>query len=221
MAATFPVANEMLRVPGGAEREPPQLLTGAGEAAMVKPSGSVSAKPRLVSAKLLVFKTVIVSMEVALSAIGLGEKALLKLTPPRLVREACAALELVAPLKVVTAAIGILFVKLPLTFIVTLRVKSQLAVAARLPPMNENVLEPGDPLNTPPHVPVFRLAGAAMYMPEGMVSAKAIPLRRALLGFVSLTSSVDAEPPKTVRGVKLLFTVTLRLATVNIAVAGN
>ena len=32
---------------------------------------------------------------------------------------------------------------------------------------------------------------------------------------------MDAEPPKTVRGVKLLFTVTLRLATVNIAVAGN
>ena len=163
---------------------------------------------------------VMVSMELAPSMIGLGEKFLLTLTPGRLVSEAAAAAVLLAPLDVVTAPIGIVFVRVPFTFVIALRVRSQLFVAAKLPPLNENELSPEFPVIVPPQVPVFRFAGAAIDIPAGRESVKAIPVRAALLGLVSVTSRTEEEPPYTSRGAKLLFTVIVKAVIVRLAVAG-
>lgn len=63
-AGTFPVVSAMLFVPAAAVRVPPQVLTGAGEAAITISPGSVSNTPdpgipkvpaTFVKAKLLLF----------------------------------------------------------------------------------------------------------------------------------------------------------------------
>ncbi len=58
------------------------------------------------------------------------------LAPGRLVNVAAASWGLLAPLKVVTAPAGIVFVRLPLTVMVALSVNVQLPPAGRLPPLN-------------------------------------------------------------------------------------
>lgn len=55
-----------------------------------------------------------------------------------------------------------------------------------------------DGVSVPPQVPVFRLSGAAMYIPDGRVSVNAMPVRMALFGLVRVMSRVDDEPPNTV-----------------------
>ena len=194
-------------MPATAEREPPQLLIGAGDAAITRPAVRISGNATAVSGVEPVFLMVRVSVETDPTGTGLGEKALLTLTPGRLVSVAWAAIGLLAPLNVVTAPIGMAFVRSPFTVVVALRVRVQVALAARLPPLNENVLAPETPVSVPPQLSVFRLAGVAMIMPAGMASVKAIPVRRALLGLVSWTLRVDTEPPYTSRGEKALFTV--------------
>ena len=88
---------------------------------------------------------------------------------------------------------------------VTLRVRSQDAGATgKVPPLYEKEVavngSPGVPagVSVPPQVLVLRLSGAAMYMPDGRVSVKAMPVRMALFGLVRLMSRVEDEPPNTV-----------------------
>jgi len=114
---------------------------------------------------------------------------------------------------------GITFVRFPLTFIVTLRVRVQLVLAGRNPPLNVNELFPGVPDNAPPHVPVFKFGGLARNIPTGIVSVKPIPTKSVLFGLINSTLMVDAEPPKTVSGSKPLTIPMERSATVIEAVA--
>lgn len=157
-----------------------------------------------------------VSVETPLGRIGLGEKALLTLAPGKLVREAEApGGGLVAPLNVVTAPAGIVFVSWPFTVVVTLRVRTQLAPAlpltSSLPPLNENELAPDVPVRVgvaprmPWQVPTLRLAGVAMIMLVGMVSVKAMPVSWVLLGLNNVILRVDEEPPYTFTGLKPLL----------------
>jgi len=151
--------------------------------------------------------------------IELEKKNLLTLTPGKLVREASAGSGLLVPLMVVTALAGIIFVRLPLTVIVTLRVSVQLLSAGKLPPLNEKVLDPGVPLSVPPQVPTLKFSGLARIIPVpgvvsiGILSVKAMPVNATLLEFINWILIVDAEPPKTVRGLKPFTTAMERLAT--------
>lgn len=135
---------------------------------------------------------------------GFGEKNLLMLAPGRLVREASTGSAFVTPSAVVTAPPGMVFVRLPFTVIVTLRVKVQLPRPGRLPPVNEKEFEPGVPLSTPPQIPTLKLSGLARIIPLGISSVKAIPVSGILPGLINWTLIVEAEPPKTVKGSKPL-----------------
>ena len=117
------------------------------------------------------------------------------LTPGRLVREASVGSGFVTPLKVVTDATGIRFVRLPLTVITTRKVKVQVVLGANVPPLNEKEVSPGFPVNTPPHVPTSKVTGLARRMPvpnNVMSSVNAIPVRGVLrLGLINWTLIVE------------------------------
>src|SRR5512134_1494849 len=117
---------------------------------------------------------VIVSVDAfpAPAKMGFSPKTLLMLAPGRLVNVADAACVLTAPLVLVTPPTGIVFVRLALTFIVTRRVKEQLADAARLPPLKEKDVAPGIALRTPPHVPTLGFAGLATVIPPSVPCGK-------------------------------------------------
>src|SRR5512138_1461392 len=116
---------------------------------------------------------------------GFGENALLTLAPGRLVSDARTGSALVTPFAVVTAPAGMVFVRLPFTVIVTLRVNVQVVSPGRLPPLNENEFEPGVPLRAPPHVPTSKLGESARIIPLGMLSVKAISVSVTLPGLIN------------------------------------
>ena len=144
---------------------------------------------------------------------------MLTLTPGKLVSEASAGSGLLVPLMVVTALAGMTLVRLPLTVMVTLRVSVQLLPAGKLPPLNEKVLAPGVPVSVPPQVPTLKFSGLARIIPVpgvvsiGILSVKATPFSATLLEFINWMLIVDAEPPKTVRGLKPFTTAMDRLET--------
>jgi len=86
-------------------------------------------------------------------------------------------------------------------------------LAAIVPPLNENDVAFGTATTVPPQVVVGE-AGAAMNIPAGKLSVNATPVKTALLGLERVRVRVEAEPPKTVFGEKLLLTLILREATV-------
>ena len=116
---------------------------------------------------------------------GLGEKNLLILAPARLVKVASAGSELLTPFVVVTAPAGMILVRFPLTFVVTLNVRVQVELAGRLPPLNEKEPSPGFPLNAPPQAPTEKLTGFARNIPVGMSSVNLMSVNCALLGLNS------------------------------------
>ena len=138
-----------------------------------------------------------VNAEYEPAAVGFGEKDLLTLAPGKFVNEAATGSAFVTPLFVVTAPAGIVFVKLPFTVIVALRVRVHLPKGGRLPPLKENELAPGTPLRVPPQVPTFRFTGLARIMPVGMLSVKAIPVNVVPSGLIKSILISEAEPPKT------------------------
>ena len=142
---------------------------------------------------------------------GLEEKNLLTLAPGKLVNEASAGSGLLTPFEVVTALAGMIFVRLPLTIIVALRVNVQVPVPERLPPLKEKEPAPGTPLSVPPHVPTLKFRGLARIMPVGMVSVKAMPVRATVPELINWMLIVEAAPPKTVSGSKPLTSVTDKL----------
>ncbi|MBV6466975.1 MAG: hypothetical protein PGMFKBFP_02304 [Anaerolineales bacterium] len=84
---------------------------------------------------LLVFLMVMVRTEGWVVRTVDGLKFLLMLTPGRLVREASVAKALETPLKVVTAPTGMRFVRFPLMSMTTRRVRVQVELAGRAPPL--------------------------------------------------------------------------------------
>ena len=132
---------------------------GAGGDAIAKPAGRLSINPTPVNGIVPVFLIVTVNNEYAPTATGLGAKNLLTLAPARLVNVASAGSGLLAPCCVDTAPAGMVFVKLPLTFIVTLIVSVHRLLAGRLPPLKVKVACPGVPVSVPPHVPTEKLGG--------------------------------------------------------------
>ena len=138
-----------------------------------------------------------VNAEYEPAAIGFGEKDLLRLAPGKFVNEAATGSAFVTPFVVVTAPAGIVFVRLPFTVMVALRVKVQVPKGGRLPPLNENELDPAVPLSVPPQVPTLKFTGLARIMPVGMLSVKAIPVNVAPSGLIKSRLMVEAEPPKT------------------------
>lgn len=145
---------------------------------------------------------------------------MLTLAPGRLVKEACEGWALVAPLKVVTELAPMVLVRFPLVVMVTLRVNVQFAPGFSCPPLKEKVLDPGMAVIEPPQVPTLRLAGLATIMPDGILSVKAMPFSTTLLGLTSCTLNVEAEPPKTVRGLNPFTTPIEMLPMVKLALAG-
>src|ERR1051326_843266 len=138
----------------------------------------------------------------------LEEKNLLTLAPGKLVNEASAGSGLLAPSEVVTALAGMIFVRLPLTVMVALRVNVQVPDAGRLPPLNEKELVPGTPLSVPPQVPTSKFRGLARIIPLGMLSVNAMPVNATVPGLINWILMVEAAPPKTVNGSKPLTKVT-------------
>lgn len=144
---------------------------------------------------------------------------MLTLAPGRLVKEACAGSGLLTPFAVVTALAGMIFVRLPLTVMVTLRVSVQLPPGGRLPPLNEKEFAPGAPLSVPPQAPTLKFSGLARIMPvpgtvsTGMLSVNVIAVSATLFGLIKWMLIVDAEPPKTVNGSKPLTRAMARLET--------
>lgn len=132
---------------------------------------------------------------------------MLTLAPGKLVNEASAGSGLLAPFKVVTALAGMIFVRLPLTIIVALRVNVQVPDAGRLPPLNEKELAPGDPSSVPPQVPTLKFRGLARIMPLGMLSVNAMPVSATVPGLINRMLIVEEAPPKTVNGSKPLTKV--------------
>ena len=152
---------------------------------------------------------------------GLEEKYLLTLAPGKLVNEASVGSGLVAPFKVVTALAGIIFVRLPLTVIVALRVNVQVPDAGRLPPLNEKELIPETPVSVPPQVPTLKFSGLARIIPLGILSVNAMPVNATVPGLINWILIVEAAPPKTVNGSKPLTKVIDKLllpVTVNVEV---
>src|SRR5688572_23195340 len=156
---------------------------------------------------------------------GLEEKNLLTLAPGKLVNEASAWSGLLAPSKVVTVFAGIVFVRLPLTVMATLRVSVHLLPAGKLPPLNEKELSPEVPLSFPLQVPTLKFRGLARIIPGGILSVNAIPVSPTLLfGFINRTLIVDTELPNTVKGLKPFTTAMDKLPrspTLNVAVRSS
>lgn len=132
----------------------------------------------------------------------MGAKALLTLAPGRFVSVAAAGWAFVAPLNVVTAPAPIVFVRLPFTVMVALRVRVHVDDAGSTPPEKVNTFDSTVPVSVPPQVPVLKLGGLAMIMPTGMVSVNWMPLSAELLGLINCTLRTEDAPPKTVRGLK-------------------
>ena len=161
-----------------------------------------------------------VSAEEEPGGIGFDKKNLLILAPGRLVKVASAGSTLMTPFVVVTAPAGIVFVRLPLTVIVTLSVKVQRPDSGRLPPLNEKELSPGVPVRVPPHVPTLKLRGLARIMPAGILSVNSMPANAIVPGFSNSILMVEEEPPKTVNGLKpftIAMDLLLELITVKLA----
>lgn len=137
-----------------------------------------------------------------MAAIGLGEKDLLTLAPGRLVSEAWTGSPLVTRWSVVTAPAGIVFVRLPFTVMVALRVRVHVPSGGRLPPLKENELVPGVPVSVPPQVPVLKFTGLAKIMADGIVSVKPMPVRFAVPGLINWRLIVETAPPVTINGSK-------------------
>ena len=97
---------------------------------------------------------------------------MLTLAPGRFVSVAAAGWAFVAPLNVVTAPAPIVFVRLPFTVMVALRVRVHVDDAGSTPPEKVNTFDSTVPVSVPPQVPVLKLGGLAMIMPTGMVSVK-------------------------------------------------
>lgn len=131
------------------------------------------------------------------AAIGFGAKALLTLAPGKFVNEAATGSALVTPFVVVTTPAAIVFVRLPFTVMVALRVNVQFPKGGRLPPLNEKELVPGVPLSVPPQVPTLKFTGLARIMPLGILSVKAIPVSVRPPGLIKSILIFEAEPPKT------------------------
>ncbi len=134
----------------------------------------------------------------------MGEKDLPTLAPGRLVREALVGSAFVTRLSVFTAPARMIFVRLPFTVIVALRVSVHLPKGGRLPPLKEKELVLGTPLRVPPHVPTLKFGGLARIMPVpgtlfsmGISSVKVIPVSATLSGLINSMLNVEAEPPKT------------------------
>lgn len=138
-----------------------------------------------------------VSTENEPAAIGFGAKDLLTLAPGKFVNEAATGSTFVTPLAVVTAPAGIVFVRLPFTVIVALRVKVQLPKGGRAPPLNEKELAPGTPLSVPPQVPTLKFTGLARIMPVGILSVKEILVKVTAPGLIKSMLISEADPPKT------------------------
>src|SRR5512134_96009 len=100
-----------------------------------------------------------------------------------------------------------IFVRLPLTVIVALRVKVQVPNAGRLPPLNEKELAPETPLRVPPQVPTLKFRGLARIIPLGILSVNAMPVRATVPGLINWILIVEEAPPKTVNGSKPLTRV--------------
>ena len=194
-----------------------------GEPTTVKPNRNVSVNPTPSIGKLLRFCIVMVKVEEfpVPARIGFGLKALLKLAPGSLVKVAWAACVLLAPLVLVTAPAGMVLVSLWSIFIVTLMDRVQFPFAGRLPPLNKNEVLPDGSEMVPPQVPTTGSGGLATDMPPlvipllhgsgteahcGKLSLKAMPVSWTLFGLSNSTLNVEAEPPKTVNGLKLLTT---------------
>ena len=197
------------------------MLTGAGAGgeAITNPAGKLSINPIPVSGIVPVFLIVIVSNEYCPTATGLGAKNLPTLAPARFVKVASAGSGLEAPCRVVTALLGIAFVRLPLTLIVTLKVSVHRFLAANLPPLKVKADSPEMPVKVPPHVPTEKLGGLAMTIPVGILSVKLISDKSASFGLIKSMLMVDDEPPKTVKGSKpftnpMVRSVTRRFALV-------
>lgn len=152
--------------------------------------------------------------------IGFVWKYLLMLTPGRLVNVASAGSTFITPFVVVTAPAGIVFVRLPLTVMVTLSVRLQLPEAGRLPPLNEKELSPEVPVRAPPQVPTLKFKGLARIIPSGILSVNAMPDSATVPGLSNSILIVEAEPPKTVNGLKpftMAMDLLLELTTVKLA----
>src|ERR1041384_5076543 len=114
-----------------------------------------------------------------------------------------------------------IFVRLPLTIFVALRVNVQVPDEGRLPPLKEKELPPGTPFSVPPQVPTLKFRGFARIIPLGMLSVNAMPVSATVPGLINWMLIVDAAPPKTVNGSKPLTKVIDKLlapATVNVEV---
>ena len=131
------------------------------------------------------------------AAIGFGAKDLLTLAPGKFVNEAATGSTFVTPLLVVTAPAGIVFVRLPFTVMVALRVRVHLPKGGSVPPLKEKELAPGIPVSVPPQVPTLKFTGLARIMPAGILSVKAIPVNVAPSGLIKSILISEAEPPKT------------------------
>ncbi len=144
---------------------------------------------------------VIVSNEEEPAGAGFGEKNLLTLAPGKFVNDAAAGSTLViVPLAVITAPAGIVFVRLPLTFMVALRVSVQSPRGGRLPRLNEKDPSPAAPVRVPPHVPTSKFTGLARTMPVGITSEKPMPVSGTDPGLFNWMLILEADPPKTVNG---------------------
>ena len=204
--------------PGAAARVPPQLFVGAGAEppATCKPVGNVSTKPKLVRATFAVLRMMMVKMEwlPKPEAIGFGAKLLLTLAPARLVSEADVGVPFVTPLNVLTAPAGMVFVRLPFTVMVTLRLSVHSSPASKAPPLKEKVLVPGVPVIVAPgpQSPTaegVKSGGSAIIIPAGILSTKVISVNTAdVLGLRNSIFNVDTAPPYTNCGTKP-FTISM------------
>ncbi len=154
------------------------------------------------------------------ASMGLSKNVFFRVASERLPRDAWTSSSLLAPFVVVTAPMGMVLVRVLITFMVVLTVIKQLLLAAMVPPSKENEVALGMAVTVPPQVVVGRV-GAARYMPAGKESVNSTPVNTALLGFVRVSVRVEEAPPKTVFGEKLLFTLILRSATVMEALAAT
>lgn len=111
LAGMVPPLKLISALPDVAVRVPPQLLTGAGDAAIVRPAGRVSLTATPVKGKPLGFCKVMVSRLVLPGAIGDAPKDLIRLMDCTVKFALTAAL--VAPCVVVSAFSGMVLVKVP------------------------------------------------------------------------------------------------------------
>jgi hypothetical protein len=197
LVATVPPVRLMVVSPAFGEKVPPQVLVAPGVAATLMPAGKVSLTATPVCAEVLAdgLVMVMVSVEVPLTGMLVGENALVMVGADITIKVAEAVVPVFVGLVEVT--VPVVLTLLPAVLAVTSTFTSQLPPTGIVPPLRLIELAPPVGENVPPQV-LPALVVEATTTPEGNVSLTPTPVSGTVLaaGLVMVRVRVEVPPTR-------------------------